>query len=146
MKKLIFVITICLLLSYFPLYAADVGTCTETLESGESGSLVKVVKLDCTAAAGDIVRTLTSNMKSYMLWKIHVTPIVAPTASSDLYIYAGSGVRVSGTDFENVVTTSSTITFPQTGNPICWSNWTVDIDNNVVAAARVIIELFFYKL
>ena len=146
MRKIILSIFILIALC-LPVMAADVGTCTETLEDSP-GSLIKVVKLDCVAATGDIVRTLTKSdaIKGHMLMQINVTPIIAPTASSDLYIYAGSGVRVSGTDFENIVTTSGTITYPQTGRPICWSSWTIDIDNNVVAAARVIIEMFFYKL
>jgi hypothetical protein len=75
-----------------------------------------------------------------------VTPIVLPTAASDLYIYTGAGPKAGGTDLVDKVTTTSTENYLPTGNPILWGNWTIDVDNNVVAGARVIFEFFFYGL
>jgi len=128
-------------------YAADVGVCTETLEIKPTTN-IKVLKVKCTADTGNIVKTLTysSALQGHMLMQVDITPIVAPTAASDLYIYYGSGVKAGGTDLENTVTTTPTHNYLATGNPILWGTWTIDVDNNAVAAAQVVFEFYFYGL
>lgn len=96
MKKLIVIAFAVALLFCIQAHAADVGTCTETLEDG-FWTKIAVVKLDCTAATGDIVRTLTSSPKiqGAMLQQVDIGLITAPTAASDLYIYNDNGTDVA---------------------------------------------------
>ena len=144
MKKLIVFVVISLFC--LPALAADVGTCTERIDSSSS-SLVKVLIVDCTAAVGDVVRTLTSSteLQRHMLMQVDILPITLPTATSDLYIYNDNGSDAAGGELVDKVTTTPTQVIMQS-KPILFGNWRIDLDNNAVAGARIIFKFYLYKL
>ena len=147
MKKLIvFVVISLFFISASFAAVADVGTCTESIDSDPSSNL-KILIVDCTAAVGDIVRTLTSavGLQRHMLMQVDIKPIVLPTATSDLYIYNDNGIDAAAGQLVDKVTTTSTQVI-MSDKPILFGNWRIDLDNNAVAGARIIFKFYLYKL
>ena len=141
MNKILLVL-FCLVFTPFA-YAANVGTCTEVLEDMPNSG-AKVITVTCTADTGNIVYTLEKykSVLGKVLYQVEVFPLVVPTAASDLYIY-DFGADVAAGELVNKATTTGTITI-LSYKPAVTGPWTIDVDNNAVAAARLVFKLTFY--
>jgi len=133
--------------------AYGAGTCVETVSTYKDGDFM--LTWTCTGDASDGTFPATTsnfrgnNIDGYIYQVVTDPGATAPTASYDITITDANGVDIMGAELENRSATATEQKVPKIGGLYgarrVNGTMTLNITNNSVTAAQVVIKVFGYK-